>query len=95
LAQGLEKSNLSSWRSKRIPLPLPTRATAPKNISPKPIKITLNFISLIIGTAKNIPATIQQYIIVVPRSGCKNIRAAITRQIAIGKRLFVQLSNFF
>lgn len=36
---------------------------------------------------------IEQYIIVVPRSGCKKIKPAIPKAIAIGNKLFPQLFN--
>ena len=59
------------------------------------MKKVLYFISFDIGTDKNIVPTIQQNIIVVPRSGCKNISIAINKHIPIGKRLFAQLFSFF
>ena len=63
------------------------KITATKAINPRAIKTVRFFISLAIGTAKNIAATIAQKIIVVPKSGCKNISNAIPKQINIGNKL--------
>ena len=47
--------------------------------------VVISLILLLIGTKKNIKITINENIIPVPKSGCKNISIKIPTHIIIGK----------